>query len=62
MPSPGVAGGGREVDRSRVEIPKEAEARELKAFREEVLKAMRRGQYPKDYEEDVEKYYERLIR
>ena len=62
IPSPRTPGGGREVDRSRVEIPKEVEARELKAFREEVLKAMRRGQYPKNYEEEVEKYYERLIR
>jgi hypothetical protein len=62
VPSPGPGGGGRDVDRGRVEIPKEAEARELKAFREEVLKAMRRSRYPRDYEEEVEKYYERLIR
>lgn len=53
---------GREVDRSHVEIPKEAEAQELKAFREEVLKAMRRREYPKNYEDEVERYYERLIR
>jgi len=55
-------GQGSEVDRSRVEIPREAEARELKGFREEVLKAMRSGPYPKDYESDVESYYEGLIK
>jgi hypothetical protein len=61
--SPGNrSGGGRGVDRSPVEIPKEMEARELRAFREEVLKAMRSGRYPKDYEEEVERYFERLIR
>ncbi|MHB8765598.1 MAG: DUF4175 family protein [Deferrisomatales bacterium] len=59
---PGHGPGGRDVDRGPVEIPREAEARELKAFREEVLKAMRTGRYPKDYEEEVERYYERLIR
>ncbi|MBI5016421.1 MAG: DUF4175 family protein [Deltaproteobacteria bacterium] len=53
---------GRDVDRSHVDIPKEAEAQELKAFREEVLKAMRRREYPKNYEDEVERYYERLIR
>jgi len=57
----GRSGQGREVDRSPVEIPKEMEARELRAFREEVLRAMQ-GRYPKDYEEDVGRYYERLIR
>jgi hypothetical protein len=62
MPRGRGATGGREVDRSRVEIPREAEAKELKSFREEVLKAMRRGRYPKDYEAEVEHYYERLIR
>jgi hypothetical protein len=60
--SPSGRGGGRDVDRSPVEIPKEMEARELRAFREEVLKAMRSGRYPKDYEKEVERYYERLIR
>jgi hypothetical protein len=45
-----------------VEIPKVMEARELRAFREEGLKAMRSGRYPKDYEEEVERYFERLIR
>ncbi len=55
-------GQGRDVDRSPVEIPQESEARELRAFREEVLRAMRSGRYPKDYEEEVERYYERLIR
>jgi len=54
-------GEGRDVDRSPVEIPQEMEARELRAFREEVLRAMQ-GRYPKDYEEEVERYYERLIR
>lgn len=54
--------GGREVDRGHVDIPKEAEAKELKAFREEVMKAMRRGGYPRNFEEEVERYYERLIR
>ncbi|MFU8856295.1 MAG: DUF4175 family protein [Deferrisomatales bacterium] len=54
-------GMGTEVDRSPVEIPREAEARELRAFREEVLRAMQ-GRYPRDYEEEVERYYERLIR
>jgi len=53
---------GQEVDRSRVEIPEEMEARELKGFREDVLKAMRDGRYPKDYEKDVETYYEKLIK
>ncbi|GAB4263841.1 MAG: hypothetical protein Kow0092_15030 [Deferrisomatales bacterium] len=63
--SPGAPGGsglGREADRSPVEIPKEAQARELRAFREEVLRAMREGRYPRDYEDEVERYYERLIR
>lgn len=60
---PGGQGeGGREVDRGRVEIPEEAEARELKGFREEVLKAMQSPGYPKDYESEVEEYYERLIK
>jgi hypothetical protein len=57
----GRSGQGREVDRSPVEIPKEMEARELRSFREQVLRAMQ-GRYPKDYEEDVGHYYERLIR
>jgi len=57
----GRSGQGRDVDRSPVEIPQEMEARELRAFREEVLRAMQ-GRYPKDYEEEVERYYERLIR
>jgi hypothetical protein len=54
-------GQGQDVDRSPVEIPREMEARELRAFREEVLRAMQ-GRYPRDYEEEVERYYERLIR
>lgn len=54
-------GQGQDVDRSPVEIPRETEARELRAFREEVLRAMQ-GRYPRDYEEEVERYYERLIR
>ena len=54
--------GGQDVDRSRVEIPAEAEARQWRAFREEVLKAMREGNYPEEYEREVERYYERLIR
>ncbi len=53
---------GRDVDRSRVEIPGEAEARALKAFREDVLKAMREGRYPKEYKREIERYYEGLIR
>jgi hypothetical protein len=60
--SPSNRSGGRDVDRSPVEIPKEMEARELRAFRDDVLKAMRSGRYPKDYEKEVERYYERLIR
>ena len=55
-------GGGREVDRRPVEIPREMEARELRRFREEVLRAMRSGRYPPGYEDEVERYYERLIR
>jgi hypothetical protein len=54
--------GGREIDKSRVEIPAETEAREWRAFREEVLRAMRERDYPKEYEKEVERYYERLIR
>jgi hypothetical protein len=61
--SPGQRpGGGQDVDRSRVDIPREMEARELRAFREEVLRAMREGRYPEEYREDVERYYEGLIR
>ncbi len=60
--SRGRSGGGREVDRSPVEIPQEMEARELRAFREDVLRAMQSGRYPKEYEAEVERYYERLIR
>ncbi len=59
---PTGSGQGREVDRSPVEIPREAQARELRAFREEVLRAMREGRFPKGYEDEVEGYYERLIR
>jgi hypothetical protein len=59
--SPGSRG-GREIDRGRVEIPAETEAREWRAFREEVLRAMRERDYPKEYEKEVERYYERLIR
>ena len=55
-------GNGRDVDRSRVEIPAEAEARQWRAFREDVLKVMREGRYPEEYEREVERYYERLIR
>ncbi|TAL16368.1 hypothetical protein EPN96_09550 [bacterium] len=55
-------GGGRAVDKSRVEIPGEKDAAELKRFREEVLKEMRGGKFPKGYEEEVERYYERLIK
>ncbi len=55
-------GGGRDVDRRPVEIPREMEARELRRFREEVLRAMRSGRYPPGYEDEVERYYERLIR
>jgi hypothetical protein len=63
MRSPGQRpGGGQDVDRSRVDIPREREARELRAFREEVLRAMRDGRYPEEYREDVERYYEGLIR
>jgi hypothetical protein len=55
-------GGGRDVDKSRVEIPGEKDAAEWKRFREEVLKEMRGGKFPKGYEEEVERYYERLIK
>jgi len=54
--------GGRDIDRGPVEIPKETEARELRAFRDEVLKAMQEGEYPTEYEDEVKRYYERLIR
>jgi hypothetical protein len=54
--------GGKDVDRSRVEIPAETEAREWREFREEVMKAMREGEYPRDYEREVRRYYEGLIR
>ncbi|RMG88898.1 MAG: DUF4175 family protein [Candidatus Dadabacteria bacterium] len=59
---PGGRGGGRDVDRSPVEIPRESQAEELRAFREEVLRAMREGRPPPGYEREVEGYYERLIR
>jgi hypothetical protein len=63
MRSPGQRpGGGQDVDRSRVDIPREMEARELREFREQVLRAMREGRYPEAYREDVERYYEGLIR
>ncbi|MDF1554303.1 MAG: DUF4175 family protein [Deferrisomatales bacterium] len=61
--SPGQRpGGGQDVDRSRVDIPREMEARELREFREQVLRAMREGRYPEEYREDVKRYYEGLIR
>ncbi|HSH71297.1 MAG TPA: hypothetical protein VK997_15350, partial [Deferrisomatales bacterium] len=61
--SPGQRpGGGQDVDRSRVDIPREMEARELREFREQVLRAMRGGRYPEEYREDVKRYYEGLIR
>lgn len=53
---------GQDVDRSHVEIPEEMEARELKGFREDVMRAMREGKYPRNYEKDVESYYEQLIK
>lgn len=59
---PGGRGGGRDIDRSPVEIPRESQAEELRAFREEVLRAMREGRPPPGYEREVEGYYERLIR
>ena len=63
MRSPGQRpGGGQDVDRSRVDIPREMEARELREFREQVLRAMREGRYPEEYREDVKRYYEGLIR
>jgi len=61
--SPGQRpGGGQDVDRSRVDIPRETEARELREFREEVLRAMRESRYPEPYREDLERYYKGLIR
>ncbi|NOY45166.1 MAG: DUF4175 domain-containing protein, partial [Deltaproteobacteria bacterium] len=59
---PGGRGSGRDVDRGPVEIPRDTQAQELRAFREEVLRAMREGRPPPGYEEAVERYYERLIR
>ncbi len=59
---PGGRGMGRDVDRGPVEIPRDTEAQELRAFRQEVLRAMREGRPPPGYEEAVERYYERLIR
>lgn len=54
-------GEGMGVKRGHVEIPAEAEMRELRGFRERVMKAMREGKYPKGYESEVESYYKRLI-
>ncbi|MBI5142797.1 MAG: DUF4175 family protein [Nitrospirae bacterium] len=55
-------GEGMGVKRGHVEIPAEAEMRELRGFRERVMKAMREGKYPKGYESEVESYYKRLIK
>ncbi|PLX41308.1 MAG: hypothetical protein C0608_05970 [Deltaproteobacteria bacterium] len=64
----GSSGGGNRphgqdgLDRSRVKLPAEEEAKQWRAFREDVLKRMREGNYPKNYEEEVERYYKRLIK
>jgi hypothetical protein len=61
--SPGGRGSrGKDVDRSHVEIPGEAEGKQWRSFREDVLKAMREGRYPEDYRQEVERYYEGLIK
>lgn len=55
-------GQGRNVDRSHVEIPGESDAEQLRKLREEVMKTMREGRYPEKYREEVERYFEGLIR
>ncbi|PLX43625.1 MAG: hypothetical protein C0609_07855 [Deltaproteobacteria bacterium] len=68
QPGAGRGGGGNRphgqdgLDRSRVKLPAEVEAEQWRAFREDVLKRMREGNYPKNYEEEVERYYKRLIK
>jgi murein L,D-transpeptidase YcbB/YkuD len=61
--SPGKRNGGPGIHRrdQRVEIPNADDHRSPRAFREELLKAMKE-RAPERYEEAIERYYEELIR
>lgn len=64
--SSGRRQGGREgmgdADRGHVEIPGESESEQLRRLREEVMKSMGEGRFPKEYQKEIERYFEGLIK
>lgn len=60
MSSRRPSGQGRQVSRERVEVPEEGET-DRRGFRREVQEAMREDRV-ESYEQDLQRYYERLVR
>src|SRR5262249_28725178 len=57
-----VGDNGRNNDEEPVKIPGAEEYKPPETFREDILDAMKRGQAPPAYQEQVKRYYEELVK